>query len=131
MKKIIYSRAPVRICDIGGWTDTWFYPNGAIFNICVDLYSYVRIIQNNSSRIKIVSENLNLNTEINDFSEIEYLSSAGLRVMISFTKILKTSGGYLVIFSVIDNVMEIIKIAGFEAVLNLLSNETEALQYQS
>ena len=47
-------------------------PYGAIFNICVDLYSYVRIIQNNSSRIKIISENLNLNTEINDFSGIEY-----------------------------------------------------------
>jgi len=35
MKKIlkrIHSEAPVRICDIGGWTDTWFAQHGAVFN---------------------------------------------------------------------------------------------------
>ena len=72
MRKIIFSRAPVRICDIGGWTDTWFCPNGAVFNICVGLYSYVRIIPTNTSRINIVSENLNIHTEIKNFHNIEY-----------------------------------------------------------
>ena len=72
MTETILSRAPVRICDIGGWTDTWFYPRGAIFNICVDLYSYVRIVPNNSNKIKIFSENLNLQTEIKDLNRIEY-----------------------------------------------------------
>lgn len=72
MKKVIYSKAPVRICDIGGWTDTWFYPKGAVFSICIDLCSYVRIFPNLSNRIKIFSENLNLHTEIQDFHEIRY-----------------------------------------------------------
>lgn len=72
MRKIIFSRAPVRICDIGGWTDTWFCPNGAVFNICVGLYSYVRIIPTNTSRINIFSENLNMRTKIKDFHKIEY-----------------------------------------------------------
>jgi D-glycero-alpha-D-manno-heptose-7-phosphate kinase len=72
LKNIIYSRAPVRICDIGGWTDTWFYPKGAIFNICVDLYSCIRIVPNNTNKINIISENLNLRTEIQDFNKIEY-----------------------------------------------------------
>ena len=72
MRKIIFSRAPVRICDIGGWTDTWFCPNGAVFNICVSLYSYVRIIPTNTSRINLISENLNTRTEIKDFHKIEY-----------------------------------------------------------
>ncbi|MFX1328900.1 MAG: hypothetical protein ACFE91_12300 [Promethearchaeota archaeon] len=72
MSNVIVSRAPVRICDIGGWTDTWFYPKGAVFNISVDLYSNVRIIQNNKNKIKIVSENLNLQTLIQDFNKIEY-----------------------------------------------------------
>ena len=31
----IYAAAPVRICDIGGWTDTWFAGHGAVFNIGV------------------------------------------------------------------------------------------------
>jgi len=72
LRKIIFSRAPVRICDIGGWTDTWLCPNGAVFNICIGLYSYVRISPTNTSTINIISENLNERTEIKDFHKIEY-----------------------------------------------------------
>lgn len=73
MKKIIYARAPVRICDIGGWTDTWFYKKkGAVFNICVDLYSNVSITENNTKQINIISENLNLSTKIINYDKIEY-----------------------------------------------------------
>jgi D-glycero-alpha-D-manno-heptose-7-phosphate kinase len=32
---IINSVAPIRICDNGGWTDTWFAGHGQIFNIAV------------------------------------------------------------------------------------------------
>ncbi len=38
MKKIIrqiHAAAPIRICDVGGWTDTWFAGHGAVFNIAV------------------------------------------------------------------------------------------------
>ena len=69
---MIFSRAPVRICDVGGWTDTWFFPNGVVFNICVDLYSHVRIKSKKSTSIKIISENLNVQTEIKNFNKIEY-----------------------------------------------------------
>ena len=72
MTDVIFSRAPVRICDIGGWTDTWFYPKGAVFNICIDLYSYIRIVPNNLNYINIISENLNLRAEIQDLHEITY-----------------------------------------------------------
>jgi D-glycero-alpha-D-manno-heptose-7-phosphate kinase len=37
----VNSVAPIRICDIGGWTDTWFAKRGAIFNIAV--YPYVEV----------------------------------------------------------------------------------------
>ena len=33
--RIINSAAPIRICDNGGWTDTWFSGHGRIFNIGV------------------------------------------------------------------------------------------------
>ena len=31
----INSRAPTRICDLGGWTDTWFAEHGLILNVAV------------------------------------------------------------------------------------------------
>jgi D-glycero-alpha-D-manno-heptose-7-phosphate kinase len=39
--KRINATAPIRICDIGGWTDTWFSGSGAIFNIAV--YPFVEV----------------------------------------------------------------------------------------
>ncbi len=70
--KVIYSRAPVRVCDIGGWTDTWFYNKGAVFNFCIDLYSYIRLVENNTNTINITSENLDLYEKIKDYRKIEY-----------------------------------------------------------
>jgi D-glycero-alpha-D-manno-heptose-7-phosphate kinase len=39
----INSVAPIRICDNGGWTDTWFAEYGRIFNIGVYPYAEVQI----------------------------------------------------------------------------------------
>lgn len=39
--RIINSAAPIRICDNGGWTDTWFAERGKIFNI--GIYPYVEV----------------------------------------------------------------------------------------
>jgi D-glycero-alpha-D-manno-heptose-7-phosphate kinase len=33
--------APIRVCDIGGWTDTWYARRGAVFHIAV--YPYVEV----------------------------------------------------------------------------------------
>src|SRR6476659_6090127 len=41
--RIINSIAPIRICDNGGWTDTWFAGHGKIFNIGVAPYVEVQI----------------------------------------------------------------------------------------
>ena len=40
-QRIINCVAPIRICDNGGWTDTWFAKTGKIFNIGV--YPYVEV----------------------------------------------------------------------------------------
>jgi D-glycero-alpha-D-manno-heptose-7-phosphate kinase len=34
-QQIICSSAPVRVCDIGGWTDTWFAVHGKVLNVAV------------------------------------------------------------------------------------------------
>lgn len=41
--RIINSRAPIRICDNGGWTDTWFAEYGRIFNIAVSPFAQAQI----------------------------------------------------------------------------------------
>ncbi len=41
--RIINSVAPIRICDNGGWTDTWFAGHGKVFNIGVYPYAEVQI----------------------------------------------------------------------------------------
>jgi D-glycero-alpha-D-manno-heptose-7-phosphate kinase len=40
MQRIINSVAPIRICDLGGWTDTWFAEYGCVLNVAV--YPYVQ-----------------------------------------------------------------------------------------
>lgn len=41
--EVIKAKAPIRICDIGGWTDTWFASYGQVFNIAVSPYARVQI----------------------------------------------------------------------------------------
>jgi D-glycero-alpha-D-manno-heptose-7-phosphate kinase len=33
--KVIHARAPIRVNDIGGWTDTWFAGEGKVLNLAV------------------------------------------------------------------------------------------------
>jgi len=40
----IIAVAPIRICDIGGWTDTWFAEHGNVFNISVSPFVEVQIL---------------------------------------------------------------------------------------
>jgi anti-sigma B factor antagonist/stage II sporulation protein AA (anti-sigma F factor antagonist) len=79
-------------------------------------------------KLHAVIEENNSNVLI-DFSKIDYLSSAGLRLLISTTKQLKTKKGFLALFAISDEVFEIIKMAGLEHVLNIFSQERDALQF--
>lgn len=47
--RCINAVAPTRICDIGGWTDTWFARYGAVFNIAI--YPYVEVQVHVSDRV--------------------------------------------------------------------------------
>ncbi len=40
---VILATAPVRVCDNGGWTDTWFARHGQVFNIAVSPHVHVAI----------------------------------------------------------------------------------------
>jgi anti-sigma B factor antagonist/stage II sporulation protein AA (anti-sigma F factor antagonist) len=64
-----------------------------------------------------------------DLSSISYLSSAGLRVLLSASKKIQEKKGNLVLFSLNEEVEEIMKIAGFDRLLPIFVKEHEALQF--
>lgn len=54
-----------------------------------------------------------------DFSGLEYISSAGLRVLLSAQKMLNTSGGAMKIVGANDIVKEIFEVTGFSDILTI------------
>ncbi len=60
-QRVVNSVAPIRICDNGGWTDTWFARHGKVFQIAVSPYVEVQIEayawQDRPDRVTIYAEN--------------------------------------------------------------------------
>jgi anti-anti-sigma factor len=63
-----------------------------------------------------------------DFSQTEYVASAGLRVILSSAKSLQSSGGHILLISMKPYVYEVFEISGFTQILKILNSEKEALQ---
>jgi anti-sigma B factor antagonist len=61
-----------------------------------------------------------------DLSSMEYVSSAGLRVMLVAAKRIQQKGGRLSLFGLNDNVKEVFDISGFTAVFKIFPDETSA-----
>ena len=55
-----------------------------------------------------------------DFSELEYISSAGLRVLLAAVNETSTQGGEMTITNVRPEVMEVFEITGFADILTIL-----------
>ncbi len=62
-----------------------------------------------------------------DFEDLDYISSAGLRVIMKAAKNLKQSEGMIVLCSMQDYVKEVFEIAGFDAYLPIVSTMDDAL----
>lgn len=63
-----------------------------------------------------------------DFAGVDYLSSAGMRMLLSVSKKLKTLSGKVVLFAVIPNVMDVLKMSGFDHVLEIVKTEDDGLR---
>ena len=61
----------------------------------------------------------NFDSLIIDFTNLEYISSAGLRVLISTQKKLKGEGIPMVIKNVNDTINEIFRMSGFDKILKI------------
>ena len=62
-----------------------------------------------------------------DFSELDYVSSAGLRVILAAQKLMNKQGSMKVI-NVCKEVMEIFEVTGFSEILTIEEQETEEAQ---
>ncbi len=63
-----------------------------------------------------------------DFENVDYISSAGLRILLATSKRLGREGGALRICGLNSTVREVFDISGFASILNVFSNQAEALQ---
>jgi anti-sigma B factor antagonist len=62
-----------------------------------------------------------------NFEQLEYISSAGLRILLATAKKLKPSGGNLKICCLNQTVQEVFDISGFSTILSVSASEEEAL----
>ncbi len=62
-----------------------------------------------------------------NLEKLDYISSAGLRVLLSTTKQLQKTGGMMRICNLNEVVKEIFDISGFSSIFNVFVTESEAL----
>jgi anti-sigma B factor antagonist len=58
---------------------------------------------------------------------VDYLSSSGLRTILSAAKYAQTHGGRLVLSNVQEQVQDLIHMAGFDTILTIVGSEAEAV----
>jgi anti-sigma B factor antagonist len=61
------------------------------------------------------------------FDKVDFVSSAGLRVLLATAKKLGGGGGLLRVCGLNETVAEVFEISGFSTILNVFPTETEAL----
>lgn len=66
-----------------------------------------------------------------NLENVEYVSSAGMRLFLSATKKLKSLGGAFIVCAPTEDVMDVIKMAGFHHILTIVSSEKKALNNNS
>ncbi|MFT7618882.1 MAG: anti-sigma B factor antagonist [Planctomycetota bacterium] len=63
-----------------------------------------------------------------DFMKLDFVSSAGLRILLSTAKKLKANGGELRVCSLNETVQEIFDISGFGMLLSVFPNKSAATE---
>ncbi len=70
---------------------------------------------------KVIQENAADVTEINfDFEKLEYLTSAGLRALLTARQVMDDKDGTMTIKNVSADIMDIFKLTGFAGILTII-----------
>jgi D-glycero-alpha-D-manno-heptose-7-phosphate kinase len=70
--RIFRSRAPVRFCDLGGWTDTRLVSEGWVLNFAASLYTHVTLVVTGDGGVSIESCDTDEFERVRDIRELEY-----------------------------------------------------------
>ncbi len=66
---------------------------------------------------------------VGDLSQMDYISSAGLRVMLVAAKAVKAQGGGICLFGLNDSVRAVFEISGFKAVIPFFAASQDAMAW--
>ncbi len=67
------ARAPVRFCDLGGWTDTRIVPRGAVLNFAARMYTYATLrVQEGAGGFTLESLDTDERYSFSDVRRVEY-----------------------------------------------------------
>jgi len=97
--------------------------------ICLELSG--RLDTNTSKDLEKAISELSIAKETKlllDFTDIEYVSSSGLRVILLTAKKIKSESGKLVLFGMKDVIKEVFDMTGFTPILNIVSTAEEAFK---
>jgi anti-sigma B factor antagonist len=86
-------------------------------NTSPDAQNYLDQLVNSGSQKILIS-----------FESTNYVSSAGLRVVLATAKLLSKNGGDLRLCSLSSTVHDVFEISGFTTILNVFDSEKEALE---
>ena len=71
--------------------------------------------------MKVINDNISDVTEvIFDFANLEFLTSAGLRVLLSARQAMDDKDGQMTLKNVSADIMDIFKLTGFSGILNII-----------
>ncbi len=62
-----------------------------------------------------------------DFTDLEYISSAGLRVVLLLAKTINTRGAKLALCSLSEPIMSVFQISGFDRIISISATKADAL----
>lgn len=63
-----------------------------------------------------------------DFSELDYINSSGLRVVLMAAKKINKVGGKMVLFSMKEHIKEVFDMTGFSSIIPVVGSRDEALK---
>lgn len=64
-----------------------------------------------------------------NLNSLDYISSAGLRVLLVVAKRIQQNNGKVVLCALSDNVMEVFEISGFASIFDIFTTYNEALNF--
>lgn len=63
-----------------------------------------------------------------DFSQLDYINSSGLRIVLMAAKKISKVGGKMVLFSMKDHIKEVFDMTGFSSIIPVVQSRNEALK---